>query len=92
MACSLPGVQPRRVAGQPSFFSTNTDVAHYARYLLRAEFTPDNDHFSVRLLRDVEPDRTAAESNRSKTLNGYGLCFGVGDADGWTCLAMAGAV
>jgi len=95
---TLDGDSPAPVfslGGSPAgnIFSTNTDMAHYAQCLLRDGFTPDGQPLlSPASLREMWNPIGRRPSNHDKTLNGYGLCFGVGDMDGWTSVGHGGAV
>ncbi len=95
---TLEGDSPAPVfslGGSPAgnIFSTNRDMARYAQCLLRGGFTPHGDVLvSPASLREMWTPIGKRPSNHDKTLNGYGLCFGVGDMDGWTSVGHGGAV
>jgi len=83
------------LGGSPAgnIFSTNRDMASYARCLLRGGFTP-NGHsvISPASLREMWTPIGRRPTGHDRTQNGYGLCFGVGDMDGWTSVGHGGAV
>jgi D-alanyl-D-alanine dipeptidase len=95
---TLEGDSPAPVfslGGSPAgnIFSTNHDMAHYAQCLLRGGFAEDGRSIiSPASLREMWTPIGKRPSNHDKTLNGYGLCFGVGDMDGWTSVGHGGAV
>ncbi|ASV87754.1 beta-lactamase family protein (plasmid) [Ochrobactrum quorumnocens] len=95
---TLEGDSPAPVfslGGSPAgnIFSTNQDMANYAQCLLRGGFAPDgNSILSPASLREMWTVIGKRPSNHDKTQNGYGLCFGIGDIDGWTSVGHGGAV
>lgn len=95
---TLEGDSPAPVfslGGSPAgnIFSTTGDMARYARCLLRGGFAPDGQSIvSPASLREMWTPIGKRPAGHDKTLNGYGLCFGIGDVDGWTSVGHGGAV
>lgn len=95
---TLDGDSPAPVfslGGSPAgnIFSTTGDMANYAQCLLRGGFVPDgNAIISPASLREMWTPIGKRPAGHDKALNGYGLCFGVGDMDGWTSVGHGGAV
>jgi CubicO group peptidase (beta-lactamase class C family) len=95
---TLEGDSPAPVfslGGSPAgnIFSTTGDMASYARCLLRGGFAPDGQSIvSPASLREMWTPIGKRPAGHDKTLNGYGLCFGIGDVDGWTSVGHGGAV
>ncbi|MDW6020154.1 serine hydrolase domain-containing protein [Mesorhizobium sp. BAC0120] len=95
---TLEGDSPAPVfslGGSPAgnIFSTTSDMASYAQCLLRGGFAPKGDTIvSPASLREMWTPIGKRPAGHDKALNGYGLCFGVGDMDGWTSVGHGGAV
>ncbi|QDC02434.1 serine hydrolase domain-containing protein [Mesorhizobium sp. 8] len=95
---TLEGDSPAPVfnlGGSPAgnIFSTTADMARYAQCLLRGGFAPDGHAVvSPASLREMWTPVGKRPAGHDKALNGYGLCFGVGDMDGWTSVGHGGAV
>ncbi|OBQ66539.1 serine hydrolase domain-containing protein [Mesorhizobium loti] len=95
---TLDGDSPAPVfnlGGSPAgnIFSTTSDMANYTRCLLRGGFAPNGDSIvSPASLRKMWTPIGKRPEGHNKDLNGYGLCFGVGDMDGWTSVGHGGAV
>ncbi|MDH6235062.1 CubicO group peptidase (beta-lactamase class C family) [Mesorhizobium soli] len=95
---TLDGDSPAPVfslGGSPAgnIFSTTADMANYAQCLLRGGFAPDgNAIISPASLREMWTPIGKRPAGHDKALNGYGLCFGIGDMDGWTSVGHGGAV
>lgn len=95
---TLDGDSPAPVfnlGGSPAgnIFSTTSDMASYAQCLLRGGFAPDGHSIvSPASLRKMWTPIGKRPEGHNKDLNGYGLCFGVGDMDGWTSVGHGGAV
>ncbi|QPC94706.1 serine hydrolase [Mesorhizobium sp. INR15] len=94
---TLEGDSPAPVfdlGGPPAgnIYSTIGDMARYAQCLLRGGFAPDGRVIaSPGSLREMwVPIGKRASGER--VANTYGLCFGVGDVDGWTSVGHGGAV
>ncbi|MET2828397.1 serine hydrolase domain-containing protein [Mesorhizobium shangrilense] len=94
---TLDGDSPAPVfdlGGPPAgnIYSTIGDMARYAQCLLRGGFAPDGRAIaSPASLREMwVPIGKRASGER--VANTYGLCFGVGDVDGWTSVGHGGAV
>jgi len=95
---TLEGDSPAPVfdlGGPPAgnIFSTIPDMAHYARCLLRGGFAANGDPIvSPASLRQMWSPIGKRPGGHDKDLNGYGLCFRIGDVDGWTSVGHGGAV
>lgn len=95
---TLEGDSPAPVfnlGGSPAgnIFSTTGDMARYVRCLLRGGFAPDGRAIvSPASLREMWTPIGKRPAGHDKALDGYGLCFGVGDMDGWTSVGHGGAV
>jgi CubicO group peptidase (beta-lactamase class C family) len=95
---TLEGDSPAPVfslGGSPAgnIFSTTNDMASYARCLLRGGFAPDGQSLvSPASLRQMWTAIGKRPAGHDSALNGYGLCFGIGDVDGWTSVGHGGAV
>jgi CubicO group peptidase (beta-lactamase class C family) len=95
---TLDGDSPAPVfslGGSPAgnIFSTTGDMAKYAQCLLRGGFGPDGSAIvSPSSLREMWQPIGRRPAGHDKALNGYGLCFGIGDIDGWTSVGHGGAV
>ncbi|TRC75544.1 beta-lactamase family protein [Mesorhizobium sp. WSM4307] len=94
---TLEGDSPAPVfdlGGPPAgnIYSTTSDMARYVQCLLRGGFAPDGWQIvSPGSLREMwVPIGKRASGER--VANTYGLCFGVGDVDGWTSVGHGGAV
>ncbi|WP_343714306.1 serine hydrolase domain-containing protein [Inquilinus sp.] len=83
------------LGGSPAgaIFSTAPDMAKFAICMLRGGFAPDGRSIlspaSLREMWTVVGKRPAGHSSSQK---GYGLCFGVGEVDGWLSVGHGGAV
>ncbi|MDF8356311.1 serine hydrolase domain-containing protein [Ensifer adhaerens] len=95
---TLDGDTPAPVfslGGSPAgnIFSTTGDMARYAQCLLRGGFdAAGNSIISPASLREMWTPFGKRPAGHDKALNGYGLCFGSGDVDGWTSVGHGGAV
>jgi hypothetical protein len=94
---TLDGDSPAPVfslGGSPAgnIFSTTDDMAKYAQCLLRGGFAPDGRAIiSPGSLREMW-NPIGKRLGRDGAFSGYGLCFGIGDIDGWTSVGHGGAV
>jgi D-alanyl-D-alanine dipeptidase len=83
------------LGGSPAgaIFSTAPDMAKFAICMLRGGFAPDGRSIlspaSLRQMWTVVGRRPAGHSSSQK---GYGLCFGIGEVDGWLSVGHGGAV
>ncbi|QIG50120.1 beta-lactamase family protein [Nordella sp. HKS 07] len=95
---TLEGDMPAPVfnlGGSPagSILSTTGDMARYAQCLLRGGFAPDGRAIiSPASLRDMWAPFGKRPAGHDKALADYGMCFGVGDVDGWTSVGHGGAI
>ncbi|WP_271899165.1 serine hydrolase domain-containing protein [Candidatus Phyllobacterium onerii] len=95
---TLEGDSPAPVfnlGGSPAgnIFSTTADMAKYARCLLCGGFLPDGRSIiTPASLREMWTPIGKRPAGHDKALDGYGLCFGIGDVDGWTSVGHGGAV
>ncbi|MBZ6079002.1 serine hydrolase domain-containing protein [Microvirga puerhi] len=95
---TLEGDSPAPVfslGGSPAgnIFSTTGDMANYAQCLLRGGFAPGGRSIvSPGSLRQMWTPIGKRPAGHDKALSGYGLCFGIGDIDGWTSVGHGGAV
>ncbi|MGH6861931.1 MAG: serine hydrolase domain-containing protein, partial [Phyllobacterium sp.] len=83
------------LGGSPAgnIFSTTGDMAKYAQCLLRGGYALSGQPIvSPASLREMWTPIGKRPSGHDKALNGYGLCFGIGDVDGWTSVGHGGAV
>ena len=94
---TLDGDSPAPVfdlGGSPAgnIFSTTGDMARYAQCLLRGGYAPDGTRvISPASLREMWTP-VGQRKAHGKVINGYGLCYGVGEMDGWTTVGHGGAV
>ncbi|WP_136615874.1 MULTISPECIES: serine hydrolase domain-containing protein [Mesorhizobium] len=94
---TLEGDSPAPVfdlGGPPAgnIYSTVGDMARYAQCLLRGGFAPDGRTIaSPASLREMWVP-VGKRASGERVANTYGLCFGVGDVDGWTSVGHGGAV
>lgn len=94
---TLDGDSPAPVfdlGGSPAgnIFSTTGDMAAYAQCLLRGGFAPDGTRVvSPASLREMWTPIGQRKAH-GKAIGGYGLCYGVGELDGWTTVGHGGAV
>ena len=95
---TLDGDTPAPVfdlGGSPAgnIYSSTTDMARYMTALLRGGYSPEGTRIispeSLRQMWQVVGQRPPGYSGGQK---GYGLCFGVGQMDGWSVAGHAGAV
>ena len=95
---TLDGDSPAPVfnlGGSPAgnIFSTTGDMAKYAQCLLRGGFAPDGRSIvSPGSLKEMWTAVGKRPAGQGKVLNAYGLCFGVGEVDGWGSVGHGGAV
>lgn len=83
------------LGGSPAgnIFSTTRDMAAYAQCLLRGGFAPDGTQvISPASLAEMWRVVGRRPEGYSNVLKGYGLCFGVGQMDGWKSVGHGGAV
>lgn len=95
---TLEGDTPAPVfnlGGSPAggILSTTGDMARYAQCLLRGGFAPDGRRvISPASLRQMWTPFGRRPEGHDKALAGYGMCFGVGDVDGWISVGHGGAI